>query len=517
VIPAPDINLNVLAPIGFAAIGAMCVLMGEVFLSRTETFLGRDVTDTFIGTLLAGVAIFFLALTVYVAAIGFGSGSTEVFNPGHPMYQLDPFSTLVTVLVALSALLACWLSIAFLAELRINHGEYYALVLLSVSGMMLMVAAIDLIAVFLGLELMSIPIYVLAGFDRRKLRSNESAMKYFLIGSFASAILLYGMALLYGAAGSTSFEAIRTVFGVGEPGPMAVIGLGLVIVGFAFKISSVPFHQWTPDVYEGAPSVVTAFMSVTVKVSAFAALLRLFGMAFGPLDEALTAVVWVLAAMTIVVGNLMAVIQDNVKRLLAYSSIAHAGYLLIGLVTGTIQGYSALLFYLIAYSFMNLGAFGVVVALANRGHDCERLESFSGLARTRPGLAALMTLFMLSLAGIPGTVGFIGKFAIFAAAVNSGVIWLTVLGVLMSVVSVYYYLRVPVLMYMREPGDEPHRMEISSGEGLVLVVCGLAVVLMGVLPNSVPTLFFGELPVLDWARDSVEMFFTTSQVPDSIR
>jgi len=358
VIPLPELNFSVLAPVGFVAVGAMLILMGEVFLTRSETFLGREVTESFIGTVLASTAIFFLILTIWIAGLAFASGGSEVFNPDNPMYQLDPFSSLVTAMVALSALLACALSIAYLAELRINHGEYYALIMLSTTGMMLMVAAVDLIAVFLGLELMSIPIYVLAGFDRRKLRSNESALKYFLIGSFASAILLYGMALLYGATGSTSFDAIRLGFDPGNS--IGLVGLGLVIVGFAFKISSVPFHQWTPDVYEGAPSAVTAFMSVTVKVSAFAALIRLLGMAFGPIEHQLVGILWVLAALTMIVGNAMAVIQDNVKRLLAYSSIAHAGYLLIGLVTGTIAGYSAMVFYLIAYTFMNLGAFRVM-------------------------------------------------------------------------------------------------------------------------------------------------------------
>jgi NADH-quinone oxidoreductase subunit N len=505
VIHAPDINLSALLPIILVAIGSMAILMGEVLLSRAETVLGREVTESFIGTVLAATAIVFFALTLISSGFAFAGGGVQIFNPDNPMYQLDPFSSLVITVVAFSALLSCALSIVYLSELRINHGEYYALIMLSASGMMLMVAAVDLIAVFLGLELMSIPIYVLAGFDRRKLRSNESALKYFLIGSFASAILLYGMALLYGVSGSTSFEAIRVGFDAGNP--MALVGLGLVAVGFSFKISMVPFHQWTPDVYEGAPSAVTAFMSVTVKVAAFAALIRLLAMAFGPLDESLERVFWVLAALTIFVGNVMAVIQENVKRMLAYSSIAHAGYLMIGLVTGTLQGYSAMVFYLIAYTFMNLGAFGVVVALANRGNDCERIASFAGLARTRPTLAALMTLFMLSLAGIPGTAGFMGKFRIFMAAVDAGELWLLIIGVLMSVVSVYYYLRIPVLMYMRDPGDEPHRMEISSGEGAVLVFCALAVITLGLFPNGVPTLFFGDLDVLDWARRSVGMFF----------
>jgi NADH-quinone oxidoreductase subunit N len=505
VISVPELHLLVLLPIVLVAIGSMVILMGEVLLSRADSVLGRPVTESFIGTVLAATAIVFLALTLWASGIAFTGGGVQSFNPSHPMVQLDPFSSLITAVVALSALLSCALSIAYLSELRINHGEYYALIMLSASGMMLMVAAVDLIAVFLGLELMSIPIYVLAGFDRRKLRSNESALKYFLIGSFASAILLYGMALLYGVSGATSFEAIRKGFEADNP--LGLVGLGLIVVGFAFKISAVPFHQWTPDVYEGAPSAVTAYMSVTVKVAAFATLIRLLAMAFGPIEESLERIFWLLSVLTIVVGNLMAIIQDNVKRLLAYSSVAHAGYLMIGLVTGTIEGYSAMIFYLVAYTFMNLGAFGVVVALANRGSDCERIESFAGLARTRPGLAALMTLFMLSLAGIPGTAGFLGKFKIFMAAVDAGAIWLSIIGVLMSVVSVYYYLRIPVLMYMREAGDESHRTEISSGEGLVLVVCGLAVLALGLLPNQVPTLLFGDLDVLDWAHRSVGMFF----------
>jgi NADH-quinone oxidoreductase subunit N len=363
--------------------------------------------------------------------------------------------------------------------------------------MLLMVASVDMLPLFVGLELMSIPIYVLAGFDRRKLSSNESALKYFLIGSFASAILLYGIALLYGVAGSTSFAAIRGAFDFGNP--VAVAGLALVIVGFAFKISSVPFHQWTPDVYEGAPSAVTAFMSVTVKLAAFATLVRVLALSFEPLGAPIANVLWVLSALTMIVGNAMAVIQDNIKRLLAYSSIAHAGYLLIGFVPGTPDGYSAVMFYLICYLFMNLGAFGVVVALASRGRDCEDMETFAGLARSRPGLAALMTLFMISLAGIPGTAGFMAKWQIFAAAVSAGHVPLALIGVVMSVVSVYYYLRVPVLMYMRDPAGEIPRMQLGFSEKFVLALCAAAVLYLGLVPAN----------VLDWAGASVRGLFAS--------
>ena len=507
-IATPDLNLEVVAPIGFTAIGAMLVLLGEVLLSRRETFLGRQVTESLIGSLLGLTAIFWLALACFVALSAFVSGTSEVFNPDNPLLRLDPFSALISALIALSALLACWLAIAYLAELRINHGEFYALVMLAASGMMLMVAAVDLITVFLGLELMSIPIYVLAGFDRRKLRSNESSLKYFLIGSFASAILLYGMALLYGASGSTSLEALRAGFTMESP--LALMGLGLLLVGFAFKISAVPFHQWTPDVYEGAPAVVTAFMAVSVKAAAFATLLRILALGIGPLDVTIINVLWVLAALTMVVGNVMALIQENIKRLLAYSSIGHAGYLLIGLVAATPASYSAVVFYLIAYTFTNLGAFGVIVALAQRGQDCEKLEDLAGLARARPGLAALMALFMISLIGIPGTAGFFAKFYIFMAAVDAGFISLTLIGVLTSAISVYYYLRIPVLMYMRDPREVAPRADLASGEAIVLVVCAVGVLLLGIFPNN------SVLPVLDWARESVGLFFTPGAVPDSV-
>jgi NADH-quinone oxidoreductase subunit N len=483
----------------------MLVLLGEVLLSRARSFLGRPVTTSLVGSLLAGTSILFLALAAYMAIAHAALGAATPFDPARPMFVLDRFSALVSALIALAALLSCALSIQYLDELRINHGEYYALILFSVAGMLLMVSAVDMLPVFLGLELMSIPIYVLAGFDRRKLSSNESALKYFLIGSFASAILLYGVALLYGVSGATSFAAIRAGFSLENP--LAVAGLGLVVVGFGFKISSVPFHQWTPDVYEGAPSAVTAFMSVTVKLAAFAALLRVLALCFEPQGPPLQNVLWVLAALTMVVGNVMAVIQQNIKRLLAYSSIAHAGYLLIGFVPGTPEGYASVVFYLICYVFMNLGAFGVVVVLASRGRDCERMESFAGLARTRPGLAALMTLFMISLAGIPGTAGFMAKWQLFSAAVAAGQVPLAILGVLTSVVSVYYYLRVPVLMYMRDPGEETPRLEIGSFEVVVLGICAFAVLYLGIVPNG--WWLMGDVHVLDWARDSVRGLFAS--------
>jgi NADH-quinone oxidoreductase subunit N len=486
---------SVLAPAAWLGIGAMAVLLGEVFLSPAPS--GEERTpesEVRLSTMLAGLASVAVVLAIYTAGSNFVGGVQAVFNPAHPMIQVDPLSSAATSIVGVGALLSIMLSVTYLPVLHINHGEYYALLLLSTAGMVVMVSSIDLISVYMGLELMSVPIYALAGFDRRKLRSNEAGMKYFLIGAFASALLLYGMALLYGATGHTDFAGIRDGF---DPGSgLAMAGLGLVVVGFAFKVATVPFHQWAPDVYEGAPTSVTAFMSVTVKAAAFLVLLRFLQWAIPGATGTLGGVLWVLAALTMVVGNVMAVIQTNVKRMLAYSSVAHAGYLMVAFVAGTPEAYSAILFYLLVYVFMNLGAFGVVVALARSGRENERIDDFAGLAAVRPGLAAAMTLFMVALAGIPGTAGFVAKFAIFSAAVNSGQVVLAIVGVLSSVVSVYYYLRLPIAMYMRDPlGEEVS--EASTNEVAVLAICVAVVLWLGLVPNQ------PILPALDMASRAV--------------
>ena len=488
-IPAPDLELRAVLPLILISLGAFAVLVAELLLKKQG-----EKSPAFRSAVLCTISIATLAVILASSAGMFTEGGSLAFQEARPFVRLDRFANFAIGMVALGSLLSCLLSYYYLRELKIDHGEYYALVLLATSGMILLVSAVDLVAVFLGIELLSIPIYVLAGFDRRKLRSNEAALKYFLVGSFASAILLYGMALLYGATGATDFAAIRKAFDPSQP--LAALGLALVVVGFTFKISAVPFHQWTPDVYEGAPTSVTAFMSVTVKVAAFAGLMRIVVDAFGGGDMALRDVLWWLAAATMIVGNVMAVIQENVKRLLAYSSVAHAGYLLMGLVAGTQAGWAAMLFYLLAYLFTNLGAFGVIIALTHRGQEADRIEDFTGLARTRPALAALMTLFLISLAGIPGTAGFIGKLQVFLAAVREGYVGLTIIAVLTSLVSVYYYLRLPVVMYMREPGAELPRLRLHSAEGLVLLVCAVAVIVLGVLPSE------GPLQAIDWTRES---------------
>jgi NADH-quinone oxidoreductase subunit N len=514
-IPAPTLELRAALPLILISLGAFAVLLAEILLKPRGVHAPTR-NPAFASAVLCTLSVLTLAAIMLSSASMFAEGSSLTFNVVRPFVRLDRFAHFSIALVALGSLLSCLLSYYYLRELKIDHGEYYALILLATSGMILLVSAVDLIAVFLGIELLSIPIYVLAGFDRRKLRSNEAALKYFLVGSFASAILLYGMALLYGATGATDFVAIRQAFetwqsaphGAPAPGaasllgqPLAALGLAFVVVGFTFKISAVPFHQWTPDVYEGAPTSVTAFMSVTVKAAAFAGLMRILGIAFGGGGEALRDVLWWLAVGTMIVGNVMAVIQENVKRLLAYSSVAHAGYLLMGLVAGTQAGSSAMLFYLLAYSFTNLGAFAVIIALTNRGQDLDRIEDFAGLARSRPALAALMTLFMVSLAGMPGTAGFIGKLQVFLAAVREGYVGLTIIAVMTSLVSFYYYLRLPVVMYMREPGAELPRMRLHSAEGVVLAVCAIAVIALGLFPGEGP-LFLSWVHAVDWTRES---------------
>jgi NADH-quinone oxidoreductase subunit N len=339
---------------------------------------------------------------------------------------------------------------------------------------------------FLALELTSIPLYVLAGFRRSSLRSNEAALKYFLIGSFASGILLYGAALLYGVTGSISLAEVAVRF---DPeNPVAVLGAGLLLVGLAFKIAAVPFHQWAPDVYEGAPTTVTAFMATAVKVAGFGVLLRVLVTALYPTSELLYGALWVLAVLTMTVGNIMAIVQSNAKRMLAYSSVAHAGYALVGVTVATQSGYSAVLFYLLAYTFMTVAAFTVIAALAHGGQERERISDLAGLGVRRPFVAAVMAIAMFSLAGIPGTAGFMGKFYVFRAAVEQG----------NSALSLVYYLRIPMVMYMQEPsGGETHDTP-GSFEALVLVACAMAILAFGIWPENLD-LILGRVDLLRWA------------------
>jgi NADH-quinone oxidoreductase subunit N len=381
------------------------------------------------------------------------------------------------------------LALGYLGRERIYVPEFYVLVLFATVGMLLMGGAADLIVVFLGLELMSISVYVLAAVKRRSATSAEAGLKYFLLGAFASGFLLYGIALIYGATGTTNLAAIAfQVTGSGVAGrPMLAIGVGLLLVGFGFKVSAVPFHMWAPDVYDGAPTPVTAYMAAAVKAAGFAALVRVAFTAFGDVPDIWQGTLWWLATLTMSVGNLVALAQRRVKRMLAYSSIAHAGYLLVAVTTGSTAGGSAFVFYALAYTLMTVGAFAVLAAVGRDGESDVTIDDFNGLAGRRPWVALAMAVFMLSLLGFPGTAGFIGKWLILSAAVGADQGLLAVLLVVASVVSAGYYLPVIMAMYMK-PADDPALAEgatLTGSARAVVVAMALALLLFGVWPNRV--------------------------------
>ncbi|MGH7813803.1 MAG: NADH-quinone oxidoreductase subunit N [Candidatus Binataceae bacterium] len=400
--------------------------------------------------------------------------------------SIDSFAAYFELVIVLAAMMTVAMSLGYAGENRLPGAEYYGLLLFSVLGMMMMAAAGDLIVIFLGLEIMSLAVYVLAGIARHNPRSNEAAIKYFLLGAFSTGFLLYGIALVYGAAGTIKLAAIEAALAAGgmNSNPLLMAGIGLLLMGFAFKIAAVPFHMWTPDVYEGAPTPITAFMAAGVKLAAFAAFMRIFLAALAPVGEIWAPAFWILAAITMTGGNLLALAQSNVKRMLAYSAIAHAGYLLVGMTAGAEAG-GAILYYLLAYAFMNLGAFGVVIALERRGVAAGvQIADFRGLAGRAPLLAAAMAVFMLSLTGVPPLAGFVGKFYLFDIAINRGYVVLVIIAVLNSVVSVYYYFSVLVAMYMQEGGLEVLRLGARPGLVAAISIAAFVTVAIGVFPQT---------------------------------
>ena len=402
------------------------------------------------------------------------------------MIVVDAPSLWFQVIFLVVTFITVLISIQYAAEEGLEQGEYYALLLFALLGAMLMAAGGDLLIIFLGLEIMSLAQYVLAGMRHNVLKSSESALKYFLLGAFASGFLLYGMSLLYGATGTTNLTAIAAA--VREGGladhPLLTIGMGLMVVGFGFKIAAVPFHMWTPDVYEGAPTPVTAFMSTAVKAAGFAALARVFLTALGDLQGSWAPIFWGMAVLTMVVGNIAAITQPNIKRMLAYSSIAHAGYVLIAMAAAGPAGLTGLLFYLLAYAFMNLGAFTVVVALEQREDRHLLLEDYAGLGFRYPLLGLAMALFMFSLSGLPPTAGFMAKVYVFGAAVEQGYIVLVVIGVLNSLISLYYYLRPIVLMYMQEARADVPALHLNPFLLAGLVLTMLGTIHLGLFPSQ---------------------------------
>lgn len=478
----PD-NLMTILPL-IVLVGWACVLLlVDLFIPK-----GRKGWTALLAA--AGLA---LSMGIAIAQAGLEESAFS------GMVTLDGFSSFLTILFLGSGLLGIALSYGYLKRMGLERGEFYTLLLFSISGMMLMSQAADLIVLFLALELLSIPLYVLAAFARPRADSEESGLKYFLLGSFATGFVVYGITLVFGATGSTALSAIVASATTGTPGLLLIIGAGLILVGFGFKVAAVPFHMWTPDVYQGAPTPVTAFMSVGAKAAGFAALLRIFVLAFPTLSADLTPVLWVLAALTMIIGNVVAISQTNIKRLLAYSSIAHAGYILMALVAygnAEVSGDSvaSALFYLVTYALTSFGAWSVVISLERADGKGLEINDFAGLGKRKPLLAAAMTIFMLSFTGMPPTLGLVGKFFLFRTVIEGGFIWLAVIGVLTSLISAYYYLRVVVVMYMHE-GEQP--AESEPWLDFTTVITALGTVVLSIIPMAL----FG------WASDALLKLF----------
>ena len=447
-----------------------------------EPLVGENKRNTFSAVTLIG---FIAALVAAVAAND---------HPGlsfSNMLIVDGFATFFRVLVIAVGILTVLSSSQYLRREHAASAEYYALLLFSVTGQCVMSTANELIMIFIGLEISSIATYILAGYLRDDKRNNEAALKYFLLGSFATAFLLYGIAWIYGSTGSTNLAEIRNslVTGNGSHGlTLAGTAAALMFVGFAFKVSAAPFQIWAPDVYQGAPAPVTLFMSAGPKAAAFAVFLRVFMTAFGPITNRWEPFVWSSALLTMVIGNFAALMQTNIKRLLAYSSIAHAGYVMVALAAHSRIGVAAAMFYLAAYALMNIGAFAVITHVSRQGEKFVNVEDLAGLGWKQPGTAAFFTIFLLSLIGIPLTGGFFGKFYIFKAALDSGLVWLSILGLLNSAVAAYYYLRIIVVMYMQEPGESTVTLgPLSPGIRTTLWATALGTLILGIYPTLLLT------------------------------
>jgi len=456
---------------------ALVVLIFDFFLDKeSKQYLGWF---SLFGIIFAAIATYKLM------------GANGAFFGG--TFLLDPFSMFFKFVFYIACGLGILVSINYLKIEDIHRGEYYALLLFATTGMMLMASAGDLITLYLGLELMALSVYILAGFMRRDNRSNESAIKYLLLGAFSSGIMLYGMSLLYGLSGTTNLAGILGFLrGADLANPVLFLAMIMLVVSFGFKVAAVPFHMWVPDVYEGAPTSVTAFMSAGPKVAGFAVLLRVFTYTLEPLHAHSTAIISGLAVLTMAVGNIMALSQTNIKRMLAYSSIAHAGYALVGLAAGGPEGAASVMLYVCIYALMNMGAFGVVIMLRKAGERGEEIGDFAGLGKTNRTAAFLMLIFMFSLTGIPPMAGFVGKFYIFKSAVQAGLVWLAVVGVLFSAISAYFYLRIIMIMYMKEPKGS-FELTTSPSLALALAISVTAVIVIGVYPTN----------LLNFARASI--------------
>ncbi|HEY7792022.1 MAG TPA: NADH-quinone oxidoreductase subunit N [Vicinamibacterales bacterium] len=465
-------SLNAIVPLACVTAAGLAAMVAEAFRDPGESTPIAPLA--IIGLLAAGVSTVLL----------WGRGEVSF-----GVVAADNFALFATGIFIVIGLLTVGFSPVTIAREKLPAGEYYALTLFAIAGMILMAQATDLLMIFLALEVMSLAVYVLTGIRRDSRQASEASFKYFLLGAFSSAFFLYGIALTYSLTGSTRLDRVSQLLAghtVGS-GAMEAFAVGLLAVGFAFKVSAVPFHMWTPDAYQAAPPVVTGFMSTGIKAAAFVAFVRVFMSAFASLSTMWVPALWMIAVATMIIGTVVGMLQSNVKRMLAYSSIAHAGYLLVGIVAANAIGRAAVLFYLLTYALTNVGAFGVIALLESEDRPNDELRDYAGLWNTRPGLAALMTIFLLSLGGFPPLAGFVGKWFIFSAAVQSGYYGLAVIGVLSSVVSVFFYLRIVVMMYMTAP--EPGRAPISAPRvprlaGATLAIATIGVFYLGILPTS---------------------------------
>jgi NADH-quinone oxidoreductase subunit N len=452
------------------SIFGIVVMLVDPFLASNKSRRPLGVL-AFVGTLAALAASFY--------QIGFQG--TSYFN----VIRVDAFSVFFHVVVITIAALAILASLDYLDKEGIRAGEYYGLILFGTVGMGLLSSAIELLMLFIALEISSISTYILAGFRRRIAASTESSLKYFLLGSFATGFFLYGVALIYGATGSTNIATIATEIGKGNIQPITYLALALMFIGMGFKVASAPFHVWTPDVYEGAPSPVVALMSTGPKAAAFALMLRVLFGSFEALGSWWWPLVWVSAALSMTIGNIGALMQNNVKRMLAYSSIAHAGYVLVAFASRDQIGVAAAIFYAASYAAMNLGAFAVVSHFGAAGERYNSIDDYAGLGRRSPVLAFTLTIFLLSLIGIPATGGFFGKLMVFTAALKSNLVWLTIIGVINSAIAAYYYLRLIVVMYMRDGDDSVPLVRVPAAVTATLIIAAGLTIYLGVLPTRV--------------------------------
>lgn len=463
-------NLTVILPELFLTCWVFFMMMADLFIPKDKK--GMNAILGLIGIAITAATVFFVMTY----------GDITSF---HDSMRSDRFALFFKLLFTITAFLTTLISMKYIEIEGVNWGEYYSLLLFAVAGMLVLVSAADMVTIYLGLEFMALTVYILTGFLRKDVKSNEAALKYFLLGAFSSCILLYGMVLLYGVTGSTNLNKIASFLQANDnySNPIMIASVVLLVSGFAFKVAAVPFHMWAPDAYEGAPTSITAFMSVGPKAASFAALLRIFLVALPVMKPHWMAIFWGISAITMLLGNIVAVSQTNIKRMLAYSSIGHAGYILMGVVAGSKLGMAAILLYLFVYIFMSIGTFAVIILLRKTGVKGDEIRDFSGFARRYPSLGLCMLIFLISLIGLPPTAGFIGKMYLFAAAVQSEFYYLAVIGVLMSVVSLFYYIRVAKTMYV---DDVIEGQELVPSKALTFVVyfCAAATMIIGILPEG---------------------------------